>query len=420
MMGLLFALLVVLCGLALNRPLGAPFSLAPVSGLAGIAALTGLATALGLPPLVRTALVVTLALTGVAILGRQIPRVLAAARAARLPAMVLAVAVVIPALMLGASFAGIEAPVSTHDGAFHVETIDNLRRGVAVATWYPLGFHTSVAAVLGLVPWLDTASGTPRVAQGLAILAPLAAFGLGLALGLEAIVAAIGALVLALTWTYPYDYHLWAGWPQGMGVLLLIGLWATALTWLQRPRLPLAVLGGIFAGAVVVSHGTEVYSSVLGLAAIVLVRHRHIDTRALARHLPVAVATAALISAAYLPTLLGWAGAGGATAVGQATADYAAANPDADAGADWLQYIVGVSGAASLLDLPLRVGLILLGLSMRRARVAGAVWAAFVILLLLVDFVDLPPVRSVFVVTYPWLDHDRPRQVAVVLASLLV
>jgi hypothetical protein len=46
-------------------------------------------------------------------------------------------------------------------------------------------------------------------------------------------------------------------------------------------------------------------------------------------------------------------------------------------------------------------------------------WTAFVALLVLVQFVDLPPVRALFVVTYPWLADYRPRQVAVVLASLL-
>ena len=92
---------------------------------------------------------------------------------------VLAAAVAIPWLLLGLALVGVDAPVSTHDGAFHVESVDNLRRGVPVEGWYPMAFHGSVAAVLRLMPWLDTARGTVEAAQALALLAPLGVFSLG-------------------------------------------------------------------------------------------------------------------------------------------------------------------------------------------------------------------------------------------------
>src|SRR6202022_3587625 len=105
----------------------------------------------------------------------------------------------------------------------------------------PVGFHASAAAVLGLLPWLDTARGTSEIGIGLAALGPLAVFSRGLAFGLDALVSAFAAAILAVTFIYPYDYHLWAGWPQGMGVLLVIGLLLAALRWIARPSLGWAV-----------------------------------------------------------------------------------------------------------------------------------------------------------------------------------
>jgi hypothetical protein len=317
--------------------------------------------------------------------------------------------------MLGSAFAGIEAPVSTHDGAFHVEAIDSLRRGVPLETWYPVGFHATVAAVLGLLPWLDTARGTSEIGLGLAVLGPLAVFSLGLALGLDALASAMAAAILAVTFIYPYDYHLWGGWPQGMGVLLVLGLLVAAVRWTERPTPGWAVLGGAFAGAIVLSHGTEVYTSALGLAVIAVARFRRIDPKRLALHLPLALGLAVLCAAPYLPTLLGWAGTGGAISAGEAF------TLSADAGqADWLQFALGITGAASLIDLPVRFGLIVLGLTLdRRARLAAGLWLAFVALLVVVQFVDLPIVRTLFVVTFPWLADYRPRQIAVIFASVL-
>ena len=410
---LLFSAVAVLVGLAIARVLRVPASLAPLCGLAAIAVATTFTTWLQVPPAVGTALVTGAALAGVLRSGLE-ATYLSTRTPGRLTSALLIASVAVPGLTLGVAFAGLEAPLSTHDGAFHVEMIDRLRRGLPVETWYPMGFHTSVAAVLGLLPWLDTARGAFEAAQGMAILAPPAIFALGLAFGLERRVAATGAVVLALTWTYPYDYHLWSGWPQGMGVLLVSGLFATAVHWLERPNVRLAVLGGLLAGAIVLSHGTEVYTSALGLGVIVLTRIRRIAPGPLARHLPLALGVALLSALPYLPTLVGWAHGGGATSAGQEIVDTTIANPT-----DWLQYLLGALGAGSALDVPLRATLIALGLRMPRLRLVAALWATFLGLLLLVDLVDLPFVKHVFVVTYPWLADGRPRQVVAVFASLL-
>jgi len=136
--------------------------------------------------------------------------------------------------------------------------------------------------------------------------------------------------------------------------------------------------------------------------------------------LPLALGVALLAAAPYLPTLLGWFGNGAATGPGTAIADYTAANPEDMGHGDWLQFGLGVTGAAALIDLPVRMALIGLGaVTMRRGRLAVALWATILALLLIVDFVNLPPVRTLFITTYPWLVDHRPRQIAVVFASLL-
>jgi hypothetical protein len=204
-----------------------------------------------------------------------------------------------------------------------------------------------------------------------------------------------------------------------MGVLLVIGLLVAALRWTERPTLSWALLGGLFAGAIVLSHGTEVYSSALGLAVIAIARWRRIALRRLVWDLPLGVGLASLLAAPYLPTLFSWAGTGGAVRAGAEFVADAAANSD-PAQADWVQFALGITGAASLIDLPIRFGLIVLGLSLhRRTRVAAMLWATFVALLVLVQFVDVPAVRTLFVLTFPWLADYRPRQIAVVCASLL-
>jgi uncharacterized protein DUF6541 len=407
---LLFAALASLAGVVVVRALKLPLSLAPISGVALLAVLTTWSADLGLPPMWRTASVGLFGLAGAVLAAREANSLVRLTRANRGSVLLLGLAVALPLFMLGVAFSGVEAPVSTHDGAFHVETIDKLRTGTPVGGWYPIGFHANVAAILGLTPWIDTARGSVDAALGLSVLTPLVAFGLALALDLDIMVAAIAAVVVAVTWQYPYDFQLWSGWPQGLGVLLLLGLCASVLRWLRRPTFGLASIAGLLAGAIVLTHGTEVYSAVLAIVCIAIVRWRRIDFGALARHAPLAAGLTIACTAPYLSTLLGWAGGAG---------EASAALMDAEGRGDWLQFALGVTGAGSLLDLPVRIALIALGLYTLRGRVIGGLWGTFVVLLLVNDVVNAPLVAKLFTVTYPWLDHDRPRQVAVVFASLL-
>jgi hypothetical protein len=419
---LVFSGLILLCGLAVNRALRAPMSLSPFTGLASIAVLATGCAAAGAPPWVSTGLLVALALAGLASTLSADGRTSLAsiARSDRVTLAIVLASAAIPWLLLGGALASLDTPVSTHDGAFHVERVDDLRRGVPIQSWYPLAFHASVAAVLRLTPWLDSARGTVEAAQALAVLAPVGVFCLGLAFGVRPRAASLGGLVLALTYIYPYDDHMWAGWPLAASMLLLVGLWSVAAQWIARPRAGLAALAGLLAGAIVLAHGTEVYSSVIGLAVIAALNWRHLRSRALAQHVPLAVVAASICVLPYLSALLGWAAGGGASSAGAVALQDATAQAQANSADDWLQFLLGFIGAASLIDWPVRAVLLVAGARSPRMRVILAGWVIFVALYFAVTFLDLPAVRWLFVVTFPWLVQHRPPQVVVPFASLLV
>src|SRR6266542_1847130 len=382
MLGLAFALAAVAVGLVgarALRPRHEQLALAPVIGLAALPVLSLWLGVLGVPLWLRGATLLVLGVWGVVASTRAV-------RAVRLElgwtGALLAVAVVTPALILGLAFAGLEVPPSAHDGAFHVETIDAIRRGAPVSTWYPTGFHSMLAALLSVLPRLDTARGTLELTQGLAVIAPLCVFGLGVSLGMRPIVAAGAAAIEAVTFLFPYDYHGWGG-------------------------------------AIVLTHGTEVYTAALGLLVLATVHARQVDIGRLARHTPLALAVATLVALPYLSTLLGWAGAGGASGTGANILDITTANPDDFGRANWLQFGLGITGAGSPIDLPLRLGLIAAALWHRPPRALVALWLAFTVLLFVLDLLSFEWFNRVFVLTFPWLVDHRPRQVAVTLATLL-
>jgi hypothetical protein len=409
MLGLVFALVVVAAGLLVagrQRHLAAVLGLGlapPVCVWLGVA---------GVPPWLRGLVVLALATGGILVSKPALSRSLTTG--------LLLVAVLLPAVLLSVAFAGIEVPVSAHDGAFHVETIDALRQGLdSVSTWYPSGFHSTIAALLALTPWLDSARGTLDLTQGLTILAPLCVFGLGIALGLRPVAAAVAAVIVAVTFLYPYDYHLWGGWPLGTGVMLALGVWSLALTWLSDPRLRWAALAGLLVGSIVLTHGTEVYTAALGLLVIAALRLRYLNAKLLAPHAAVAGVISLIVAAPYLPTVLGWVSSGGASSVGAEILDFGATNPDVMGRGDLLQYALGITGASGPLDLPIRVALLALGLWGRPPRVLLGLWLTFAVLLLVLDFTSFDWFNRVFVMTFPWLVDHRPRQIAVLLASLI-
>src|SRR5690242_21048043 len=99
LIGALFAILACLGGVAVNRPVRAPLSLAPFTGLAVIAVLTSWCARLGAPPVTGSVLVVALAGLGAIVLVRNSAtrRTIAeAVRNERVAGMVLLAAVVVP------------------------------------------------------------------------------------------------------------------------------------------------------------------------------------------------------------------------------------------------------------------------------------------------------------------------------------
>jgi hypothetical protein len=416
MLGVLFALIALLLGWAVCRALGLPLALAPVAGLAALAVSASWTVAAALP---LTPVMVVLVGVSVLVAVRRPARFPDPTRADIPTIALLAFAALVPAALLGIAFAGLDVPTNNHDGIYHVEIVDALRRGVHFDTWYPRGYHAAIAAVIGLAPWVDSARGTAEASEGLSVLATLAVFGLGRALGARAIVAALAAAIQALTFIYPYDYHTWGGWPLGMSVVLLLGVWTAALAWIETPRLPLAALMGVCAGAILLTHGTEVYTASLGLLVIVALRARAINWRALVRQLPLAAGLALALAAPYLPLLLGWARAGGAVSVANASQDFDVLAPELQGGGIWIQIGLGALGAVGFIDLPVRAALIAVGLSRARAGLTRGLWLSLVIVLVAFALPEPAPLQWVFRVTFPWLADQRLLQVASIFASLL-
>jgi hypothetical protein len=168
-------------------------------------------------------------------------------------------------------------------------------------------------------------------------------------------------------------------------------------------------------------HGTELYTSAIVLLVLAISRWRRLPWRRLGGDLGVAVAIATVCAVPYLPAVLHWAGAGGAYQAGleDGTAmDIGARN--ATAGESLGIFTLDALGV----DLPVRIGLLALGvvwaLRQRTGRVLVAVVAIFVALAVIATFLNgVPLVRTVFAATYPWSLPFRHITLASVPLALL-
>jgi hypothetical protein len=430
LLGVAFSVVAVLAGVAVAWALRLPagllrVGLAPSLGLAGLAIAATWDTLLGGPPIAATLMVVALGGLGLGLLarGRDQPRVAAGKPGppTRWLWATLGLGLALPMLVGGIGFAGVLAPLSGHDGAFHVETVQGLRLGQPWHGWYPVGFHAVLAAFLGLVPWIDTAQGVTQASFGLLLLAPLAVFGLGVALWPRwPLAGASAAVILGLTFSYPYSPHTWDGWPLAFSLVLVLGVWTAAVAYLAQPSTPLALATGLLVGAIVLVHGSELITVGLGLLVLLVGSWRRACWACLGRHALLAGAVAALVCAPYLPILLGWAGGGGATATGYEEADLASSTVAA----------LGSSGRtpAVLLDLAdvnpvLRIVLVPLGtwwvVRQRAGRVALAWAALFVVLAEVLPTPTSPLLRTLYAVTFPWSQEYRLMYVAVLALTLV-
>jgi hypothetical protein len=404
-------------------PLG--FGLAPSVGLAVLAIVSTWAGLFRLPPPLPGLLVGAIALIGLGVAATDYPT---SARALRnmtreqpRALLLLCAGILVPIVAMGVAFANVQAPLSPDDGAFHVETTNAFRQGIAVLGWYPPGLAATFGATLQLLPWIDTAYGAYGLGLGLALMAPIAMFGLAAAVWRNMLAAGAAALLAAFTYLFPYYPQVWSGWPQMVGVLLVIGLWSVAVAYFEQPGWQAALLAGLLVGAIIVVHGTELYSSAIVLMAIVAMNWWRLPWRRLRLEIPGALLLALVGAMPYLPVLFHWAGAGGAFEVGFEDATALAIGAKSTTAAEFLgAYTLDALG----IDLPVRVVLIALGAgaairrwshrrrsgSMRPLVECGLfplsavlVGLVFYGLALASSFFNsVPLVAQVFSITYPW------------------
>jgi hypothetical protein len=397
--------------------------LAPSAGLALLAVAATWMRALGLPLLLTALVAVVLGCSGIVLMGRDwrsMRRDCHHGPVDQVAILGLACAILVPLLLLESAFAGVTVPVSTSDGAHHAEAIDLLRRGLAWISWYPPGFHTITAAMLTLSPWLDSAEGTLQISFSLASLATLAVFGLGLAIWSSPRTASLAALFAALTFHFLYFPHLLDLWPMAMASVMVLGLWTTCIRYVEEPTYQLALLGGVLASGIVVTHGTELATVLLGVAVIVALQWRNLRWVGLGKHVLLATATGAILAAPYLPSIVAWTRSGGAVAV-------------ADQHTGSLEMLTGVRGDLSTLwavavgghaiDLHLRLILLTAGFASAMRRRSTAVLAGLLLVFVAVvaTFVysEHPLVRWVYTRTFPWSYPARLVSIPSVLAAML-
>jgi hypothetical protein len=427
LLGIGFWLYVHAAGYALLRLARLPggvlrLALAAPVGMALLSALTTWTTYVGLPALATTIVAALPAAAGLALILRRPASLGQSEHPAGLSLMGSALA--LTAVMMSFGFAGVDAPLSTQDGANHVELIDVVRHGTASGGWYPTGLHSSIAAFLGLAPWVDTAEGAVGASIGLTFLAVITVFGVSYAVWRNAVIAGSGALLLALTFQFPYHVHFWAGWPLAAAIIVALGVWVVAVEYVRRPCARSAAVAGLLVGSILLIHGTEVYTVAIGLLAL-LAGGGWRRLRGVRSGLQVSLAliVALVIAAPYLQTLLPWAGSGGASGVGAVQAQAEAALSGDTATEGMLILMFNTFGTGVGVDLPLRICLVVLGTwqAMRwgAGRVVVAIGGIFLGLAFTFAVVHGPLVERVYSSTFPWSQAYRLLMIAAVSAALL-
>jgi hypothetical protein len=414
----LFALTVVAAGYAALRVLGVAkgalgLGLAPATGLAVLAIVSSWSVLFGAPPPLPGALVVLVAVvgTGLVVADQQIVLVRTLWRDQRLLLAVLVVATGVPFITMGIAFGGAEVPLSPHDGASHTEAIQAYRLGLRWIDWYPPGLPVLFAAWLQAVPWIDSAQGAVDLGMSLPPLAALGVFGLGVAVWRDLRMAAAGALLLGFTYLYPYFPQIWSGWPLAMSLVLVMGLWAVGLEYVNRPSWRWGALAGLLLGAIVLVHGSEVYTLAVLLPVVLIGGRRRVAWRGLPRDVGLAVVVGVACAAVYLPSLISWAGGGGAYRVGLQDGGVTAGSLSRNLDPDTNPFTVFALGALGI-DLPLRVVLLLTGavwaFRQRTGRSVVVLALVFTAITSTLTFLNGSAiVRQIYALTFPWGMHYR-------------
>jgi hypothetical protein len=418
------ALCVICSGWAVLRFFGEQrclrtLGLAPAAGLAVLVLPAGWAALLHLPlPLIGVPYIGLAACGLVDLIHSTGMRALRqhALGAFGLLALSLGIAVVVQV----AAFGHVLAPLSPQDGAFHAQIIDLLRTGTTWQPgWYPPGLHAAFAALLQMVPSVDSALGSFWLAMGLGLLLPLAVFGLGCSVWQCERSAAWGAMLATLSYQASHLVQLWSGWPFLASTLMMLGTWTVSAQYIHRPSVRRALLAGMFGGGMLLTHGTELYTTAVVLAITAFGSLTMLPWRRLAGHVPLAAGAALLGAAPYLPMLVHWAGTGGASAVGSADLAETQAR-----GSTPLAELVVTYGADVLgLDLPVRIALLgtgaILALRYRHGRVLIASAAGFAGLAALFRFASAEPVQRLYAGLFPWGQHVRLMAIAAIPLAML-
>jgi hypothetical protein len=324
------------------------------------------------------------------------------------------------------AFAGVETPLWNDDGPYHTEIIDAYRQGGQPRSQdraYPHGYHLLTAAILQLAPWVDSAYGTFWTSLAFAPLGILAIFAFGAVVWRVPFPAPLGALLAVFTFQFPFNPHFWGFWPLAAGMVLSLTIWTCAVRYFEAPTPRWAIAGGVLAAGVVLVHGTEVYTVLVGLLLILIGCARRLSARMALRDMTLAAGVAAALAAPYLPTLFGWAGAGGAVA-GSGHWESALAELGVEDKLSSLIALVLVSTSTGVgLDLLVRLGLFFAAAWWALRRRDGRILIGFVLVFFALGWVftlgDASIVRRVYALTFPWGERDRMAMTAAAVTPLL-
>jgi hypothetical protein len=431
-LALAFVLMVLGAGFGVLRVLGSSkgalqIGLAPAAGLAVLAVVATWSLGLGWPPPLAGLLVLSIGLAGLLSMASDGPLAAGLALATlvrqhRLASALLGAALLVPVIVLGAATAGVQVPLSPHDGAEHTQAIQAHRLGQPWPMWYPPGPSSLFGATLQVVPAsLDSAAGALALGLALPPLAVLAVFGLGVAVWRDLRMASASALFISLTYLYPSFPQLWSGWPLSLSLVLVMGMWSVALEYVREPAWRWTLLAGLLLGAIVLVHGSEVYTLGLLLPMLLVAHWRRIEWRRLLGAVPLALVLGVVCAAPYLPGLLHWAGTGGAYAVGVEDAQVPQSGASVSAGP---QPLVVFALDALGVDLPIRAALVLAGAAWavrhgigRSVIAVGALFAALAAIFSLL--IGLPAVRELYALVFPWAMHYRLLMLVALAQALL-
>ncbi len=334
--------------------------------------------------------------------------------------LVQTVAAVCVIVLMG--FGQVQTPLWNDDGAFHAEVIDAIRNGREVSAgnaWYPTGYHQAVAGYLQFFPGVDSSYGTFWASVGLVLVGVLAVFGLAQVIWGSPIVSATSALLATFTFMFPYNPQFWGFWPLAAGIVLVLALWACAIEYVQEPRTSWTVLAGLLAAGIVLIHGSEVYTALVGLLLIIGTNLRVILKRRAALDVVMAAVLAAALVGPYLVSVISWASAGGAAATGTAWLNVIREKDAGESSVDLILLGLNATSTGTLFDVIPRLILFFVSawwaFRMRSGRLIFALIIVFFGIGCLFTVSDMALVRSVHAVTFPWGERDR---MAMVVAAL--